>query len=213
MDADSNPKESFAPNRTAVKTEHGKCFIALDQGTTNGETIVDRCRNSRMSPPTAVFKGSGGAPKHPEIPHCCGCLSSPCLPTCEFLCCCGARQDGHCMPHRPQTAAGQKDKLLFPTIHPHSQVPCQAGAQRRPLSVWDVCPSHCHGQIAFRGALPAFPRLDPKRTAFFLRNRLFVLEGFCCYLLTSLNCITPRYASDLHSLNPALFGRICHYSN
>lgn len=100
-----------------------------------------------------------------------------------------------------------------PPSIPTARCPAQAGAQRGPLSVWDVCPSHCHGQIAFRGALPAFPRLDPKRTAFFLRNRLFVLEGFCCYLLTSLNCITPRYASDLHSLNPALFGRICHYSN
>lgn len=170
-----------------------------------------------MSPLTAVFKRSGegfwGAPRHPEIPHCCGCLSSLCLPTAEFLCYCGARQDGQCMPHTPQAAEGKRTSSCPSPPIPTARCPVQVSAQCRPLQVWDVCPSHCHGQMTLSGALPASLRLDLKRKAFFLRNRLFVLEGFCCCLLTSLNCINPRYASDLHSLNPPLFGRVCHYSN
>lgn len=73
--------------------------------------------------------------------------------------------------------------------------------------------SLCHIRSLCLVFLPFFSQVGSKEKSIFLRNRLFVLEGFCSWLLTSLNCITLRYASDLHSLNPALFDYICHYSN
>lgn len=61
------------PNRTPVKTEHGKCFVGLDQGTKNGETSVDRLRTSPGCLPLLLYlrdlgRGSGVLPDIPRSP-------------------------------------------------------------------------------------------------------------------------------------------------
>lgn len=61
------------PNRTPVKTEHGKCFVGLDQGTKNGETSVDRLRTSPGCLPLLLYlrdlgRGSGVLPDTPRSP-------------------------------------------------------------------------------------------------------------------------------------------------
>jgi len=82
------------------------------------------------------------------------------------------------------------------------------------MSLRDVrLSSLCHGQVPLPVVLPVFPRLDLKKKACFSGIGFLSLKDSAVCLLTSLNCITLRYASDLHSLNPALFDYICRYSN
>lgn len=120
-----------------------------------------------------------------------------------------------CIPLCTQQGQGDVAIQLPPPVpchHPRGHIPCP-GSISVQTPVGEGSMSICSRSGHFAWCFASFSQVGSKEKGIFLGNGFFVLEGFCCCLLTSLNCITPRYASDLHSLNPAVFDYICRYSN